>query len=161
MKRIISIGFSTLMLLGIFGVMNIIPVMEVSANDPIWVIDHWETTGDWVIDASTINFTYTSTSINVNGNLTITPGYTLQLNDTTLTMNGTSNGQFNITVQPLGNFLIGDLDNNPLTPGDASIITGNSTFGFVVEGPNGYLRMENRSWCHGIWSFHRKQHHPY
>jgi hypothetical protein len=152
MKRIISIGFSTLMLLGIFGVMNIIPVMVVSANDPVWVVDHWETAGDWVIDGSSTVTTFTSTSINVNGNLTITPGYTLQLNDTTLTMNGTSDGQFNITVQSLGNFLIGDLDYNPLTPGDASVITGNSTYGFVVEGPDGYLILENSELHECGWS---------
>jgi parallel beta-helix repeat protein len=152
MKRIISIGFSTLMLLGIFSVLNIIPVMNVSANDPTWVVDHWETPGDWVIDASSTITSFTGTSINVNGNLTITPGYTLQLVDTTLTMNGTVDGVFNITVQSLGNFLIDDLDNNPLTPGDASVITGNSSYGFVVEGPNGYLRMENSELHECGWS---------
>lgn len=152
MKRIISVGFSTLMLLGIFGVMNIIPVMVVSANDPVWVVDHWETSGDWVIDASSTVTTFTGISINVNGNLTITPGYTLELISSTLTMNGTSNGQFNITVQPLGNFLIKDTDNNPLTPGDVSVIKGNSSYGFVVEGPNGYLEMENSELHECGWS---------
>jgi hypothetical protein len=93
-----TIGFSALMIISTFAAIGFIPIPEVSANDPVWNVDHWETVGDWRIDGTTTTFTYTTTTIIVNGNLTITPTYTLTLQNVMLIMNLTSDGQYNITV---------------------------------------------------------------
>jgi parallel beta-helix repeat protein len=148
MKRTISIGFSTLMILSVFVVMDIMPIPNVSANDPVWVVDHWETNGDWIIDGTTTMFTFTTTTIIVNGNLTIMPGRTLTLQNVNLMMNSSYDGQYNITVKSGGNFIIEDLDDDHTTPGDASVITSDPTngtyrYGFVVEGPSGYIELKN------------------
>jgi parallel beta-helix repeat protein len=157
MKRITTIGFATLFIMSMCLVIDIVPVMEVSANDPVWNVDHWETTGDWNIDATTTNYTYTSTTIYVNGNLTITPGYTLTLQNVDLRMNCSVNGEFNITVQSGGSLIIEDLDADHLTTADRSIIRsytpgGNNRFGFHVDGPSGYIEFKNSQLQDCGWS---------
>jgi parallel beta-helix repeat protein len=147
-RKIISVGFLVLLISGAFFVMDILPVMEVSANDPVWNVDHWESNGDWIIDGTTTTFLYTSDTIRVNGNLTVMSGFTLTLQNVVLEMNTTYDGQYNITVNSGGNLIIEDLDDDHTTTADASIVTNSAPindfkYGFVVEGPTGYLELKN------------------
>jgi len=155
MKRAISISLTVLMIFSLFVVLDIVPSVNVKATgDPTWNGSFWETTGDWTVDASTSIFTYTDTTIIVNGNLTIENLYTLTFEGVTLLMNCSYNGQFNITVRRGLNtilpasMIIRDFGGKPsnitsYTPG------GDHRFGFHVEGPRGtdiaggYLEMQN------------------
>jgi parallel beta-helix repeat protein len=143
MKRMIAIGLTVLLVMGVLVVLEIVPVMKVSANDPVWVVDHYETAGDWDIDGTSTIFTFTSTSIIVNGNLTINSGYTLTLQEVDLLMNTSYNGEYFITVKSGGSLIIEDMDNNHQTTADASVISGTNRFGFLVDGPSGSIVLKN------------------
>jgi parallel beta-helix repeat protein len=123
---------------------------DTTGGDGIYATD-----GDWVIEPVD-TLIYSSTlgheTIIVNGHLIIQPGGSLTLENVTLQMNCGFNGEFNITVESNGTqggtLFIKDLDGDPQTNGDASVITsytpdGSHRFGFMVLGPHGDLRMNN------------------
>jgi hypothetical protein len=123
---------------------------DTTAGDGIYATD-----GDWVIETGNI-LVYSSLSghdtIIVNGHLVVQPGASLILANVNLQMNCGFNGEFNITVESDGaqggTLIIQDLDDDPKTNGDASVITsytpdGSHRFGFMVNGPHGDLKMNN------------------
>jgi parallel beta-helix repeat protein len=151
-RRIISVGFIALLILSGLVVLNIVPIMNVSAvgdptddgsgdQDTVAGDSIWATHGDWDV---TNNSIYSDVTIYVNGNLTVTPGFSLTLYNVTLIMVCSFNGEFTITVDsgPLGSggMFIYDNDNDPTTTEDGSLITSNNVnyeYGFVVRGTVG------------------------
>ncbi|UCE73427.1 MAG: right-handed parallel beta-helix repeat-containing protein, partial [Methanomassiliicoccales archaeon] len=169
-RKISSIGTIGLLILSVFVGLDIVPVLNVKATGEPYEL--WNgnptdgilgTDGDWVVDSDQV---YSSQlghyKIVVNGDLTISPGFTLELYNVSLEMASTSDGEFGITVQsdPTqgGTLIVSDLDNDPSTTYDASKITsytstGNYRFGFIVEGPNGDLQMNNSELHYCGWDF--------
>jgi hypothetical protein len=82
----------------------------------------------------------------VNGHLTVEAPQTLSFTGANLQMNPSYDGEFNITVEAGANIIIQDVDGNPLTTADRSVVNssnpdGAHRYGFVVEGPNGQITM--------------------
>lgn len=83
--------------------------------------------GDWIIN--TPGNVVTSETIVLNGNLEINNGGSLTFKNVKLKMNCATNGTYHIYVMSGGSFYIYDLDNDPTTTNDASIITSNNPDG--------------------------------
>ena len=89
---------------------------------------------DWVVTGTE---NVKNREIILNGNLTIKNGGRLTLRNTTLRMNCSMNGSYHIEVQTGGSLFIYDIDNDPNTIHDSSIITtnkstNNNSFSFWV-----------------------------
>ncbi len=98
------------------------PIGHVCATAPPAIEDattYWN--DDWTVDSNAI---YRNQTIIVNGNLTVTNGYTLTIINTTIMMNCTQfNGQYHIDVLSGGTFRVLDYDQDDSTTEDASLIT--------------------------------------
>ncbi|MCK5561768.1 MAG: right-handed parallel beta-helix repeat-containing protein, partial [Thermoplasmata archaeon] len=101
-----------------------------------WANVTCETTGNITIYEGG-SFNLINSKLTLTGNLTING--TVTFRNTTLNMNPTQNGEYYITVQTLnGGLFIYDLDSDPLTQNDNSMITsaipdGNHRYNFWVE----------------------------
>ncbi|UCE36219.1 MAG: right-handed parallel beta-helix repeat-containing protein, partial [Thermoplasmata archaeon] len=162
-KRMISIGLSAMMLLSMLVVLDIIPVMNVEAtDDPVWNGSYWQTQPgvDWIVDGASTN-TYTSTTIEVNGNLIIDDPFSLTLQNVTLIMNHPDNTtHYYITVNPAESPLGGAGLIIEDVAGAPSVITSNFTSNYgirVMRGTtatdNAYLEMRNSKMLHCGWNY--------
>jgi parallel beta-helix repeat protein len=118
-------------MLAVFIALLIVPSDNVKGSgDPVNMGGHYETSGDWTVDGLSGMYVYMSTTIVVNGNLTVTAPLTLTLINVTLVMNVTDySGQYNITVQSGAGMNIQTGSN--ITGGNTD---GDHRYGFVVEG---------------------------
>jgi chitodextrinase len=150
-RRIISIGFTALMLLSVLVVIDVFPIANVrgEVNAPY---DNWNgvmgdfiygTDGTWEIEFFETK-SYADITIVVNGDLIVHDGATLTLTGVTLQMNSSFNGEFKIQVlAATGNWDGGRLIIEESLSGP-SIITsytedGDHNFGFEVYGTNDIL----------------------
>lgn len=148
-RRIISIGFTALMILSVLVVIDVIPIanvrgeqnppddlgtgLDVQAGDGIWTTD-----GDWIIQLGN-TVSHSDKTILVNGNLIIQEAASLTLSGVRLEINSSYNGEFHIEVQAASGFPTGGtftVQNSGATP---SIITsatedGDHRFAFWVRG---------------------------
>jgi hypothetical protein len=128
MKRAVSMGFSALLILSALVVMNVVVDNASATGDPINMGGYYVTAGDWEVDATSSLYSYSNTMIIVNGDLTVTAPFTLDLSNVELLINGSSDGEFNITVESGAGI---DIQNGcnitSYTP------DGSHRFGFVVE----------------------------
>ncbi len=91
----------------------------------------------------------TGVEIILNGNLTIANGGSLTLISVTLRVNCTANGSNHIEVQSGGALYISDIDGNPNTINDASIITAyNPDYRFLFQVKSGATFQMNNSELH-------------
>jgi parallel beta-helix repeat protein len=167
MKKIASVVIISVMVISGFVFLEIIPFEKVKGDfetnapydggngnpigDGVWEND----IGDWVISWSISPdfIEYTNITIILNGNLIIEPDAELIFRNVTLMMNVAFDGEFKISVQSGGILRILDNDNDQATTLDASVITSNTAyhFGFAVEGPNGFLEMNNSELHESGW----------
>ena len=77
------------------------------------------TIGDWVVKDDT---TIEGRTVTLSGNLTVADGGHLTFVDVTLIMNSSIPGRFNITVESGGWLELKDLDHDPLTASDATVV---------------------------------------
>jgi hypothetical protein len=108
---------------------------------------------NWTVDSDAV---YRNQTIIVNGNITVTNGYTLTLINVTIMMNCTLfNGQYHIDVQNGGSMRVLDYDWDNTTTNDASLITDSPydldnasvndyAYNFSVNW-GGYLEVRNSS----------------
>jgi parallel beta-helix repeat protein len=162
MKRIISMGLMALVLLNFLIAVDLVHLPKVKAeqNEPFYDpgLGYWKTNGTWVVEFGEIKL-HSAKTIVVNGHLIIEDNAQLTLQNVTLLMNCSYDGEFNITVSRglMGGYLIiEDL------AGDPSVITSyrpGTRFGFHVQAPNppvetagGRLRMTNSELHECGWS---------
>jgi parallel beta-helix repeat protein len=75
--------------------------------------------GDWLVADDT---TIEGRTVTLSGNLTVADGGHLTFVDVTLIMNSSIPGRFNITVESGGWLELKDLDHDPLTASDATVV---------------------------------------
>ena len=90
-------------------------------------------TSDWVVSGTEV---FINSTICLDGNLTIDPGGSLTLVNTTLTMNLTGDGEHWIKVE--GTMVLNDLDGDPSTAADAARMRSNDTeYSYSLEAKDG------------------------
>ena len=76
--------------------------------------------GDWVVSDST---TIVGVDFILNGSVIVEPTGRLTLVDVVLRLNCSYPGEFNVTVEPGGELYMSDLDHDPATTTDATVVT--------------------------------------
>jgi len=85
--------------------------------------------GEWVISTAE---TYSSQTLQLNGNLTIRSGGNLTLVSVKLSISPSFEGEFHIEVQSGGALIIQDKDLSPFSPDDASVLSSSSSFQYLL-----------------------------